>query len=159
MRFCSLNTYLSTLRQSIVFHPTIFVCKFVLGLFTSTYTFSFNTFASHVCLSWELPHPFSGITRHFGLGICFLTHPSQSHHMVWCLPVLLGMWLGYFVPTYHWFVFFRIHLSTYVSGLCVTRKLQSSKTYAPSDFPDAGCGVSTSLLPLLVIWDGSVDDS
>ena len=23
----------------------------------------FDTFASHVCLSWALPHPFSGITR------------------------------------------------------------------------------------------------
>ncbi len=102
MRFCSLKTYLSTFRQLISFHPTVFNFESVLGLFTTNYTFSFNTLASHVCLSWELPHPFSGITCQFRLGFCFLTHPYQSHHMVWYLPVVLGIWLGYFVPIYHW---------------------------------------------------------
>ncbi|MDJ0567557.1 MAG: hypothetical protein QNJ53_00780 [Pleurocapsa sp. MO_192.B19] len=54
----------------------------MLGLFTVNYTFSFDTFAGHVCLSWALPHPFSGITRCFELGIGFLSHPSQPHHTV-----------------------------------------------------------------------------
>ena len=64
MRFCCLKTYLSALRQLISFHPTVFgLVESVLGIYTTTRTFTHWYIASHVCLSWALPHPFSGITR------------------------------------------------------------------------------------------------
>ena len=76
----------------------------VLGIFATTGTFTHRYIASHVCeglslemnsrackprLSWALPHPFSGIIRWFGLGICFLTHLSQPHHSVLTKPTSL----------------------------------------------------------------------
>ena len=150
MRFCSLKTYLSTLCQLISLHPTIFwrdcgtnlggscfefiskpwepfrplistVCEFVLGIYSATWTFTHRYTAGYVCLSWALPHPFSGITCCFKLGSVLL-NPSFSSLNIRCwlyLPVFWG-WdrvtsFLYFFAEYDgissWFVFFRIHLS------------------------------------------------
>lgn len=124
MRFCNLKTYLSTFRQLIFFHPTIFVPEFVLGFFITTRTFSFCYIASHVCLSRKLLHPFSGVNCYFNLGFCFLTHLNQSHHVVWRPTVLRRCdWVTSFLhfiakykTVFSWFVFFRAHLSAYRTG-------------------------------------------
>ena len=162
MRFCSLKTYLSTFCQLISSHPTVFNCESVLGLFTDTYTFSFDTFASHVSLSWALPYLFSSFTCWFRLGVGFLTHPFQPHHTVRYLPVNLGMWLGYFVPTqsllnymFSWFEFFRVHLSTCMNWICVTKQLKFDNPKFCLLFQTQGVVFyTTSLCPLLDSLDG-----
>jgi hypothetical protein len=63
--------------------------------------------AGYVFLSRTLLHPFWGFNRYFGLGVCFLTHPSQiklfSLTAYLCIDRHRSYNLGYFVPDIHCF--------------------------------------------------------
>ena len=63
MRFCSLKTSLSTLRQLISFQSSVIVSESELAIFTATCTYPLSHTAVHVCLSWLLSHLFSSIAR------------------------------------------------------------------------------------------------
>lgn len=149
MRFCNLKTYLSTFRQLILFHPTIFVSEFVLGLFITTCTFSFWYIAGHVCLSRKLLHPFSGVNCRFNLDICFLTHLHQSHHMVW-RPTEYGDEIG-LLRSY----ISLLNTTAYLVDLCSlgyicppveleVRYMKAGVMYSIvlSDIPDVRCGIT-----------------
>ena len=160
MRFCSLKTYLSTWCQLISFHPIVFCCESILGLFTVTYTFSFDTESESrlhilgITPSFFWHYPLFRI-RHWLLDPSFPIHIMRFD----TYQKGLGMWWGYFVPTYHCFAFFRVHLSTDVNGLCVTKHRKFSKPMFCSMFRAQGVAWSTSLYPLLISDDGSADDS
>ena len=60
---------LSRACQSMSSHPTIFgFNEFVLSIFATTCTFTLDTFAGHVGLSWALPHPSCSVHMRLGFG-------------------------------------------------------------------------------------------
>ena len=175
MRFCSLKTYLSTLRQLISFHPTIFGCEFVLGIFSATWTFIHRYIVSHVCLSWVLSHPC--LLRPIRWGSLSAGGALLWHYLLFQVRLLLldpsfsnppygfddtyqlfwgWIWVTSFLYSfavydgiYSWFEFFRVCLSACWTD-CAPFHIRSVTGHCSCPiFRTQGVALSTSLCPLL----------
>lgn len=154
MRFCNLKTYLSTLRQLIFLHPSVFNCESDLSVFIATYTPNSLHIAGYVCLSRTLLHPFSGFNRYFGLGICLLTHPFQIKLLAWPLTyasTTIGamIWVTSFLTSIVWV--FRGCLSTGGLGSALLRLQEPNSPYPIGYFRSKVCP-KHKLISLGEIW-------
>ncbi len=99
MRFCNLNTLLSSFRQGIVFHSTV-VLKLVLDVYIATGTSTI-----------QVTVPLSAYPPHYKEALAFETIPSPDGLRLATYskirPILKSTLGGYFVPNFSFDVGFR----------------------------------------------------